>query len=175
MEDSRPPLTPNPKDDTIDLVAEARRIKRTMLFWRRLVMLVLGLALLIVVVAWQRTTLRCRECAQSLQQYGSEAIESHLEREPLQMLDARWQQLSKEVPGFTAAHYELLPQNWLRTPGPGEVLPLAICRDDHVTFMGRGRHVLFREAGKPVYVKWLSEEEAKPILDQLHHPHHDGN
>lgn len=174
MENSPPTSKRIQRDDSIDLAAQARSLRRTIVFWRRLAWLVLGLALIVVVVAWQRTTVRCRECERSLEQYGKAAVGLHLEREPIEMLESHWQQLSKKWAGFSAVHYELLVQNWLRTPAPGEVIPLAICRDSHVSFLGRGRYVLFREPGK-VYVKWLSEDEAKPILERVHRAHGEGN
>jgi hypothetical protein len=172
MEDPQPSSRRIPKDDSIDLAAQARSLRRTIVFWRRLAWLVLALALIVVVVAWQRTTVRCRECQQSLQQYGKTAVDLRLDREPAEVFEAQWQQLGKNWAGFSAGHYELLVQNWLRTPAPGEVIPLAVCRDSHVAFfLGRGRHVLFREPGKPVNVKWLSEEEARPLLERVRRAH----
>ena len=159
---TRTPFTAN-GNDTVDIAAQARSLRRKLLFWRRVLLFVVGVAIIVVLVAWQRTTIRMRECAQALQHYAELAKASTLELGPPEAFEAQWQRLPKDRLSVSASHYSPLVQNWVRRAGPGEALPLAVCRDSHVVFLTRGRHVLYRDDQRD-YVKWISEEQAEDIL-----------
>ncbi|MBN2561362.1 MAG: hypothetical protein JXQ75_10580 [Phycisphaerae bacterium] len=154
-------------DDSIAFYVEAQGLRRKLIFWRRAAWLLLGIALLISVVVWQRTTVRCRECRRALQHYAEMAHTHHLDQEPAEVLESQWQNFAKGPADLSAAHYALIVQNWLQTPPPGESLPLAICRDSHVGFFTRSRHVLFRDDAGRYTIKTLTEDEASPILAQI--------
>jgi hypothetical protein len=160
----RPQFTPTNTEDAEQLVAEARSLRRRLLFWKRLGFFVLGLALFLAFLSWQRTTIRCRECVEALQRYTGMAQQARLETSVAETLQSQWEHFARGPVKLDAAHYLLIPENWRQIPAAGESLPLAICRDSHVSFIARGRYVLYRDAQSHITIKWLSEEEAAPIL-----------
>jgi hypothetical protein len=134
-------------------------------FWQRAAWLLIGLVLLILVVAWQRTTVRRRECRQALEHHAEAARAVRLEQETVETLGSQWRQLDRGPVNFSSGHYALIAQNWLQTLEPEGSLPVAVCRDSHAGIISRGRHVLFREEGG-MRVEWLAEEKAAPIADR---------
>lgn len=163
MSASTRPSLPANGNDYLDPAAEALSLRRKVLFWRRALLFVLGLAVLVVAVAWQRTALRSRECAHALRHYAELVQSSGLDRLSTEAFEIQWQRLSREGVNVSPTHYRPIPYNWMRRPAPNEVLPLAVCRDSHIAFLSRGRHVLFRDDQK-TYVQWISEKEAELLL-----------
>jgi len=153
-------------DDSSMLLAEARSLRRRLAFWRRTAWLLLGLVVLVLIVAWQRTTVRRRECRQSLEHYVEMAKSASLDHEPAEVLESQWQRFPKDSAALPAKHYALFVQNWLKSPGPDGSLPLAACRGSHAAVFTRGRHVLFRDEDG-MHVKWLSEEDAAPYVARI--------
>jgi hypothetical protein len=152
-------------NDSLGRVAEARSLQRKLVFWQRTAWLLIGLVLLIVVVAWQRTTVRRRECRQALEHYAGAARTARLDQETTETLASQWRQLGRGPVNYSSRHYALIVHNWLQTLGAEQSLPIVVCRDSHAAVLSRGRHVLFREAGG-MRVEWLVEEEAASIVDR---------
>lgn len=155
-----------PVDDVVDMRTEDRGLRRKLAFWRRTAALLVGLVVLVMVVAWQRTTVRRRECRHALERYAQVAQTSKLHQEPAELLSSQWRQFERGSVSLGPGHYVPIVQNWHRTPGQRETLPLAICRDVHSGLWSHGRHVLFRSEFS-MYVKWLTEEAAAPIAAKI--------
>lgn len=166
MSEDRSDLNSRRVDDSMDVVAEARSLRRRLLFWRRSAYLLLGLALVIAVVLGHRTTIRCRECEQSLAHYAAEARRIGLAQQPLEVVVPTWADLDPANVGLSPSHYALFVHNWVQRPLPGEFVPLAICGDSHVRLFNRGRYVLFRDEQR-TYIKWIDESEAGSLLKSL--------
>ncbi|HVP10351.1 MAG TPA: hypothetical protein VMV94_04090 [Phycisphaerae bacterium] len=155
-------------DDEPDVLAGGQVLQRKMVFWRRTAGLLLGLALVVVFVFWQRAELRRKTCADSLAYFGKLAQEAHLadQRDPF-LLDNQWQTIDQspgaEAKSVSPKHYSLILENWGQTPRPGESLPLAVCNHTHLGLFFTGRNVLFHDASG-YHVRWLSEEQAAPIV-----------
>ncbi len=152
-------------NDSLGQVAEARSLQRKVAFWQRTAWLLIGLVLLILVVAWQRTTVRRRECRQALEHYAGAARTAGLDQETTETLESQWQQLARGPVNYSSGHYALIVPNWLQTLGAEQPLPIVVCRDSHAAVWSRGRHVLFREVGG-MRIEWLVEEEVASIADR---------
>jgi hypothetical protein len=154
-------------EDEPDVLAESRSLQRKLVFWRRAAGLLVGIAVVVLIVFWQRAELRRRTCADSLAYYAKLAQKAHLEKQPPGLLDAQWQSLDQmagaESKPVSPKHYSLIVENWGQTPRPGESLPLAVCNHTHLGLFAQGRNVLFRDADG-YHVEWLSEDRAAPIL-----------
>lgn len=160
------PGTPSQSSAAEQMAAEAYNLRRKVLILRRILILVLAMGFLFMIVAWQRTAIRCRECREALQHYADLAIETHLSASAAETLEAQWLHLPRNLAKWDSIHYYLIPQNWRLRPAPKEMLPMAICRHDHVTMLARGRHVLYLDDQNRMVVKWITNPEAEPILAQ---------
>ncbi len=157
-----------PSDDRAeDFRAEARGLRRRLTFWRRAAWLLLGIVVLVSMLAWQRTTIRRRECRQAFEMYARQAEESSLSQAPAEVMELHWKQFARGSANFPPSHYALIVPNWLRTPGEHESLPLAVCEQSHPGVLKRGRHVLFRDRDR-TYIVWMSDAEAAPIMAEAH-------
>ena len=154
-------------DDELDVIARSRTLQRKLVFWRRTAGLLFGLALVVLMVLWQRAELHRKACQDSLTRYAKLAQEAHLEDQPSRLLEAQWEGLGqepgKDLRSFSPQHYSLIIENWGQKPLPGESLPLAVCRDPHLVLFAQGRYVLFLDSNG-YRVEWLSEEQAAPIV-----------
>ena len=147
-----------------DLLNETRVLQRRVNFWQRTVWLLLGTVVVFGTVIWQRGELRRKQCRLSLQRYAQVAKANQLESQNSAILEQQWQQLIDEgIEKVPSIHYDLIVKNWHQTPKPGEMLPLAVCREPHFMAMSRGRHVLYRDVDG-FRVEWRSEERAEPIV-----------
>ena len=153
-------------DDEPDVVAESRSLQRKLIFWRRTAGMLLGMALVVGVVLWQRAEVQRQACAESLTYYAKLAHDTHLEEQPVRLLEAQWQtlnQLPKAEPRSTSPrHYSLLVDHWHQTPRAGESLPLAVCNYPHFGLLAKGRHVLYHDSNG-FHVEWVNEDIAAPI------------
>lgn len=166
MSDEPTTRATRPTDDSMDVVAEARSLRRRLLFWKRAAYLLLGLALVIAVVLGNRTTIRCRECEQALTHYAELVSKARLEQQPPEVVVSVWADLDPGEVALSPGHYALFVQNWFQPPGPEETRPLAMCGDSHVRLLNRGRHVLYRDAQR-TFVRWVDEDEAQRLLKQI--------
>ena len=140
------------------VASEAKFQRRKAAFWRRLVSLLIGLAIVVGVALWQRERSVLHQCETSLAAYSKAATATQLEMQPKELLEAGWRELKADTSNATS-HYDVLVRNWLRRPGAGEAIPIAICRESHGRLTGGGRFVLYRtEAGDEV--RWVDEGDA---------------
>jgi hypothetical protein len=153
-------------DDEPDVVAESRGLQRKLVFWRRAAGMLLGIALIVGIVLWQRAELQRRACAESLNYYAKLARETHLEEQPPRLLEAQWQTLNRlpkaDPKPVSPKHYSLIVDNWDQTPRAGDSLPLAVCNYPHWGLFAKGRHVLYHD-GNGFHIEWVAEDLAAPI------------
>lgn len=150
-------------DDLLDLRAQSQMLRRKMLFWQRIAWLLVGLVVVSIVVVWQRSEIRRRDCRLALEHYAKLAHEQELRLEPEALLEVQWQHLDQGSVHLSPSHYKLFVQNWLRVPSSDEPVPLVICADPHSTLLGKGRHVLYY--GPNGYrIEWLPEKQAVELL-----------
>lgn len=147
-----------------DLRNETRVLRRRVNFWQRTAWLLLGTLVIFATVIWQRGELRRRECAYALLDYGETALKRQLGSTSSEMLEAQWQALEPVNAKISPSHYDLIARNWQLTPKPGELIPLAVCREPHSLATSRGRHVLLRGVKPPLQVEWRSEESVEPLV-----------
>jgi len=152
-----------PSDGSGDLIAETRSLRRRVEFWQRAVWLIVGAVVIVATVIWQRGEIRRRECYQSLESYAEEASRRRLSEQHPTIFEQQWQNLEKGQAKFSPFHYDLIVENWRINAKPGEVLPLAVCRDSHLLMFMQGRNVLLRDA-EAVRVEWRSELAAAEIV-----------
>lgn len=150
--------------DSMDLVTQTRQLRRKVTFWRRAAWLILGAAAVFVVVFWNRGETRRRECRESLGLYAEIAAEVHLSEQHVDILEAQWNEFEPPLRGSSPMHYDLIARNWMAAPKPGESIPLAVCRDRHITTFSIGRHVLMKTE-KGHRIVWLDEDAAEPIVE----------
>lgn len=141
---------------------EARFQRRRAAFRRRLASALIGVAVIVALVLWQRNVGIIQRCQASLEAYGQAAARMHIEREPTELMKSTWVGLKLDA-SKTASHYVLLPDNWLREPTNDAPVPLAMCAESHGSLTGRGRHVLYRTA-KGLEVRWVDEGTAEKLL-----------
>jgi len=154
-------------NDLLDLRAQSQMLRRKVLFWKRTAWLLVGVVVVSIVVVWQRSEIRRRECRVAIERYAKLAHEQDLRLEPEVLIETQWQHLDQDSVHLSPSHYVLFVQNWLRIPSSDEPIPLAICADSHSTLMGSGRHVLFY--GPDGYrIEWLPETQAAELLRQVH-------
>jgi len=154
-----------------DLLNETRTLQRRVNFWQRTAWLLLGGVVIVGTIIWQRGELRRRECYQSLDYYAGLARRAQLGRQHPEILEQQWQSFDKGMVKLTAIHYDLIVQNWLATPKPGERLPLAVCRESHFLTLSLGRYVLFHgEDGDRI--EWRSEEKAQELVGEAAKDNH---
>jgi len=151
-------------DDSVDLVTEARRLRRRLNFWRRVAWIAVSAVALVILVVWTRGKLRQDRCLASLKAYLEQAERLGFDNESPELLPLQWLELDVEPTHYPPDHYLLFVQNWLQRPAFGEKLPLAVCRESHPTLITRGRHVLRRTAAGDEIV-WLTEEQVAPIAE----------
>lgn len=151
-------------DDADELLAETRSLRRRVEFWQRIVWLILGACVILTTVIWQRGELRSRECFQALLYYSGQARRLHLADQHPAIFEQQWQSLEAGPVKITPIHYDLIVENWKITPKPGEILPLAVCRDSHLLLFTQGRHVLLRDENG-MHIEWRSEPDVRPIVD----------
>lgn len=165
MHDAQRDLSSGPDDRTDGFRVEALGLRRKLAFWRRAAWLLLGVLVLVSVLAWQRMAIRHRECRQAFEQYAGQVEAMFPSHAPAEVLESQWRQLDQGATNIFPQHYALVPRNWRRTPGENESLPMAVCRESHLSITGRGRHVLFcGEDG--LYIEWLTEDEVASIVAQ---------
>lgn len=151
-----------PGDDSVDLLTQTQSLRRKVIFWRRMVGLVFGLGAVILVVVWNRGETRRRECRVALKEFGALAEREKLAEQDPGILENQWQQLPPADNGISAAHYDLIVHNWIAKLLPAEELPLAVCRDSHMSTFERGRHVLLNTPGG-YNVVWMEERLAAKL------------
>ena len=146
-----------------DLLNETRVLQRRVNFWQRTAWLLLGTLVIFATVIWQRGELRRRECAYALLDYGKTALKRQLGSTSSEILETQWQALEPVNAKISPSHYDLIAKNWQVVPKPGEVIPLAVCREAHFLATSRGRHVLLRST-EGLKVEWRSEESVEPLV-----------
>ena len=151
-----------PGDDSVDLLTQTQSLRRKVVFWRRTAGIVLTTAALILIVAWNRGEVRRRECFDALKQLTTTAQRVKLTEQDPGILEDQWRQFATSEGGFTAAHYNLIVHNWAARLLPGEDLPLAVCRESHLSTFSRGRHVLHKTAGG-LKIIWMDEKVANNL------------
>jgi hypothetical protein len=164
MTEPGPPAGGQMPSDSMDLVTEARSLRRRLVFWRRTAWLALGIAGIVLLLMWQRGQQHQRSCRQSLEGHFREAQRRDLKRFPPELLEQEWRQMPPtggEV--LSAHHYNLIVRNWHTTPVPGEPLPMVVCDAPHAAIPFGRRNVLFYD-GQTVTVQWLTESAAEPII-----------
>lgn len=150
--------------------ARSRRLRR--IFWRRTAWLLAGLAVLVVVFAWQLGQTRRANCRTALEHFARLAQDSDLASTPSQLLGQQWAGLRTDKASFPSSHFALITFNWPLSVKGDERLPLAVCEKPHRILLHRGRHVLFRTADGEK-LEWLPEDEAAEIFrsaEKLAHP-----
>ena len=162
--DSTPGNPQRPLDaDSMDLVAQTRHLRRKVTFWRRMAWMIFGAAAVFGIVFWNRGETRRRECRDTLEHYAEFAAQAKLGNQRPELLELQWNQFEQPVPGSSPVHYDLILHKWSAVPVPGEKIPLAVCRDRHITTLSIGRHVLMN-TDKGYRVVWMNEAEAETIL-----------
>jgi len=151
--------------DLIALSAEAQIRRRRRSFWRRVGWPMVGVVVVVVVVFWQWGLSRREACRQALKRYARLAEEEDLGTLPPQLLYQQWRSLPLGSAHQPASHYLLVTGNWLLSPGAGEKLPLAVCREPHWVLFVRGRHVLYRTADGE-HIEWVPEERVAAIVEE---------
>jgi len=151
--------------DLAALSAEAQARRRRRSFWRRVGWLLVGVVVVVGVVFWQRGLSRREACRLALKRYARLAEEEDLGTLPPQFLYQQWRSLPIGSAHQPASHYMLVTGNWLLSPGGGEKLPLAVCREPHWVLFVRGRHVLYRTAGGE-HIEWVPEERVTAIVEE---------
>lgn len=140
---------------------KARYQRRRAAFRRRLTSSLIGVALVIGLVLWQRNRSYLHRCEASLRAYGNAAMKMHLEREPEALIDSTWDAMKIEA-ALSPSHYTVLTDNWLKQPESGESIPLALCEEPHGSLTGSGRYVLYRTVNG-LEVRWVAEAEAEKL------------
>lgn len=146
-----------------DLLNETRMLRRRVNFWQRTAWLLLGGVVIVGTVIWQRGELRRRECAKSLHDLAVNAFQNKIEHQNRTILEQQWLTTDHSNTTFEPIHYDLVVENWVIQPKPGETLPLAVCRETHFLAFSRGRNVLLRD-DKGLRVEWRSDEAAAAIV-----------
>lgn len=150
--------------------ARSRRLRR--IFWRRMAWLLVGLAAVVVVFAWQLGRSRRTTCRTTLEHFAQLAQESDLASAPSQLLGQQWRGLRSDKTGFPSSHFAVITFNWPLSVKGDEKLPLAVCEKAHrILFLG-GRHVLFRTVDG-VKIEWLSGDRADEVFrsaEKFAHP-----
>lgn len=155
----------NPKNDadSRDLIAQTRALRRKVTFWRRTAWLLLGGAIVFGAVFYSRGETRRRECRESLEHYAKMATRFKLAEQHPDILEQQWDEFEQLAGGTSPQHYDLIVRNWAKLPKAGEQIPLAVCRDRHVTSVAIGRHVLMNTVEGHELV-WTAEEDAVNIV-----------
>lgn len=149
--------------DSMDAVALNRTLSRKVTFWRRAAWLVLGGAAVFGMVFYSRGETRRRECRESLAHYADIAAKVRLFDEDPAILEKQWDQFEQPPNNNSPLHYDLIVRNWIRQPKPGDAVPLAVCRDRHITSLSVGRHVLMNTPNG-YKVVWIKDEDALSYL-----------
>lgn len=152
-------------NDSMDLVAQTRSLQKKVTFWRRLAWLLFGGVVVFGTIFYSRGETRRRECRESLQFYSQLAQKHNLAEQHPEILEQQWNQFEQAPTGTSPLHYDLIVRNWTQVPKDGESIPLAVCRDRHLTSFAIGRHVLMNTTDG-YRVVWISEDQAKPLLLQ---------
>ncbi len=147
-----------------DLLNETRMLRRRVNFWQRTAWLLLGAAVIVGSVIWQRGELRRRECAKSLSDLATVAFQNKLDHQDRNILEQQWRSIEQSGARLAPVHYDLIVENWMMQPRAGESLPLAVCRETHFLALSRGRNVLLRD-DKGLRVEWRSEEAVATLVE----------
>lgn len=147
-----------------EIANDAIALRRKVVFWRRVVWMILGTVAILLAVLWNRYETRRRECRDALQYDSELAKKVDLAHEHVNILEQQWQLFDSSSKSNSPRHYDLIAQNWAVIPAAGEKVPLAVCADAHLELFSRGRHVLFNTL-EGMRVDWLSDEEAQPIVE----------
>lgn len=142
-------------------LTEAITARRRAAFWRKIVPAIAGLAVVIVVVSWQRSRSLVSNCESSLLELARAAKQQDLAARPTAIIEADWALLDggkNTRPG----HYHVIAENWLVTPDAGQAVPLAVCQTAHGFLSAQGRHVLFNTPDG-YKVRWVPEDKAGPL------------
>lgn len=152
------------KTDSMDLVSQARSLRRKMVFWRRTAWLALGMAGIVLIILWQRGQQHRHVCEQSLRAYFREAQRLDLAKHPPELLEEEWRRINP--PGgemISAHHYNLIVRNWHTKPVAGELLPMAVCGESHASIPRACRNVLMYD-GQQVKVFWMAHASLNEII-----------
>lgn len=125
--------------------------------------LLAGLAVMVVVFAWQLGQTRRATCRTTLERFARLAHDSDLASTPSQILAEQWAGLRTDKAGFPSSHFAVITFNWPLSVKGDEALPLAVCEKPHLILFKRGRHVLYRTADGEK-IEWLSEGKASEIF-----------
>jgi hypothetical protein len=147
-----------------EIANDAIALRRKVVFWRRVVWMILGAAAILLTVVWNRYETRRRECRDTLLYNAELAKKVDLAHEHVSILEQQWQMFDIPSKGSSPRHYDLIARNWAVIPAAGEKVPLAVCADAHLDLFTRGRHVLFNTL-EGMRVDWLSDEEAQSIVE----------
>lgn len=150
--------------DSMDLVSQTRSLRRKVTFWRRAAWMILGAAAVFLIVFWNRGETRRRECRASLQHYLELAHSAKLATQRADLIELHWNQFEPPTVGLSPMHFDLIVRNWGTLPKAGERIPLAICRDRHITTLSIGRHLLYATE-KGLAITWLDEEAAQEYVE----------
>ncbi len=164
MSESGPANVGGYKSDSMDLVSQARSLRRKLVFWRRTAWLALGMACIVLIILWQRGQQHRHACEQSLRGYFREAMRRDLARQPREVLEEEWNRIAP--PGgemISAHHYNLIVRNWHTTPVAGELLPMAVCNVPHASIPRACRNVLMYD-GQQVKVFWMADASLGEII-----------
>lgn len=142
-------------------VDNAIALRRKLNFWRRASLLLFGLALLVLLVAWQRGETSRIECAEALTRYAETAKDQQLDSLAPELVGVIWRGFDASESRRYPQHYLLFNVNWAR-PFTDAPIPLAVCEHSHSTLFRNGRNVLYRTKSGLV-VKWVSESEAAAL------------
>ncbi|RIK67321.1 MAG: hypothetical protein DCC65_07175 [Planctomycetota bacterium] len=152
-------------NDSMDLVAQTRALNKKVTFWRRMAWLLIGGVVVFGAVLYSRGETRRRECRESLQHYMELAEKYKLSEQHPELLEQQWDQFETPGGGTSALHYDLIVRNWTQIPKAGESIPLAVCRDRHLTSFSIGRHVLMNTT-EGYRIVWMKEDDAEHLARQ---------
>lgn len=164
MSESGPAKVGGLNSDSMDMVSQARSLRRKVVFWRRMAWLALSMAGIVLIILWQRGQQHQHVCEQSMRAYFREALRRDLAKLPRELLEEEWRRLPP--PGgemITAQHYNLIVRNWHTTPIAGEPVPMAVCATPHASIPRACRNVLMYD-GQQVKVFWMADASLNEIV-----------
>lgn len=164
MSESNPANVGGFKSDSMDLVSQARSLRRKLVFWRRTAWLALGMAGIVLIILWQRGQQHRHACEQSIRAYFREAQRLDLTKHPPELLEEEWRRITP--PGgemISAHHYNLIVRNWHTTSVAGELLPMVVCGMPHASLPRACRNVLMYD-GQQMKVYWMADASLNEIV-----------
>ena len=146
------------------IAASARMERRKAALKRRMFSALIGVALVVALVFWQRSRSGMQQCHTSIGSYGKASANLGANPELPELIETSWLAMDTDAP-LQPNHYHVLVDNWHKRPAKGDAIPLAVCRQAHSALIGGGRYVLYRtESG--LETRWIAEEDAAAIVPQ---------